>query len=344
MEQGKVTYNRLSMKKFNILFLLCIILFQSCSDMGETMLPPSNGKLSHVLVVMEKNKWKYAPGDTIRATLRHFYSGLPQEEPIFDVSQIPKEALSDIFRRNKNIILANISQNVKKSSVKIAYNRWASPQVIITIDAKNNAEFVKIYGKNSRKITEILLNTERERLVKTYTKLKEKLISQRLIEKYGIDLSVPSGFQIYHDTLNFMWIRRESSRLSQVLLVWDYPYKDTADLTANRLVGMRDSMTIKFIPGPVDNSFMTTEKRFTFDFTEHTIKNKYIAEMRGLWKLEGYPMGGPFMSFSMVDEKRGKIITVDAFVYAGKQDKRNFIKQMEAILYSISFPEKENKK
>jgi len=330
------------MKNYIIILLFASITLTSCIDGSEAMLPPSNGKLSHLLVVMEKNKWKSAPGDSMRAVLRHFYSGLPQEEPIFDVSQIPKEALTDIFRRNKNIIITNISRNIEKSGVTITRNRWASPQVIVTINAKNNKDFVEIYSKNSAKITEIFLSAERDRLIKTYTKLSERSIKKRLTEKYGIDMSVPSGFKIYHDTLNFLWIRRESNKLSQAMIIWNYNYKDTSDLSLNGLVAMRDSMTMKFIPGSTPGSFMTTEKRVPFDFYEHTFNKRYVAEVRGIWRVDGGGfMGGPYMSFSAVDEKKGIITTIDAFVYAGKQDKRDFIKEMEAILYSIKFPKPE---
>jgi hypothetical protein len=45
-------------------------------------------------------------------------------------------------------------------------------------------------------------------------------------------------------------------------------------------------------------------------------------------------MGGPFISFSILDEKRKRIVTVDGFLYAPTDDKRDLLRQIEAILLS----------
>ena len=46
-------------------------------------------------------------------------------------------------------------------------------------------------------------------------------------------------------------------------------------------------------------------------------------------------MGAPFIGLSAVDKKRNKVITVEGYVYAPKFDKLNYIRQMEAILYTF---------
>jgi hypothetical protein len=50
-------------------------------------------------------------------------------------------------------------------------------------------------------------------------------------------------------------------------------------------------------------------------------------------------MGGPFMSLTQLDENRNKIITIEGFVFAPAHKKRELMRQMEAILYSIKIPE-----
>jgi hypothetical protein len=54
--------------------------------------------------------------------------------------------------------------------------------------------------------------------------------------------------------------------------------------------------------------------------------------LRGLWKLENAFMGGPFINISLLDENRNRVVTVDAFVYAPGLDKRNYVREVEAIL------------
>ena len=67
------------------------------------------------------------------------------------------------------------------------------------------------------------------------------------------------------------------------------------------------------------------------------LKNNYTIEIRGLWNVYGDFMGDPFLSLTVLDEKRKRVITVDGYVYAPKFNKRNYLRQVEAILYSLEF-------
>ena len=48
-------------------------------------------------------------------------------------------------------------------------------------------------------------------------------------------------------------------------------------------------------------------------------------------------MGGPFVSHFFLDKERKNIIAVDGFVYAPKYPKRNYMRQVESIMYSFDF-------
>ena len=48
-------------------------------------------------------------------------------------------------------------------------------------------------------------------------------------------------------------------------------------------------------------------------------------------------MGGPFVSYTFVDERRGKLVTVEGFFYEPNKEKRNALLQLEAIAYSLKF-------
>lgn len=60
--------------------------------------------------------------------------------------------------------------------------------------------------------------------------------------------------------------------------------------------------------------------------------------MRGLWKMVGDMMGGPFVSHVRLDEKNNRVVVVEGFVFAPETDKRNFIRRIEAALYTLRLP------
>jgi hypothetical protein len=49
-------------------------------------------------------------------------------------------------------------------------------------------------------------------------------------------------------------------------------------------------------------------------------------------------MGGPFINLSVLDASRRRVVTVEGNVYAPKNDKRNYLRQLEAMIYSLEFP------
>jgi hypothetical protein len=68
----------------------------------------------------------------------------------------------------------------------------------------------------------------------------------------------------------------------------------------------------------------------------------FAVDTRGLWRMKNDFMGGPFVSISVLDETRNRVVTIDAFVYAPGKDKRNLMWELEAVLESLKLtPQKE---
>jgi hypothetical protein len=80
---------------------------------------------------------------------------------------------------------------------------------------------------------------------------------------------------------------------------------------------------------------MTTEKMFDQTFNVFTHNGNYATEMRGLWKVENDFMGGPYIAISELDAANQRVINAFAFVYRPSKDKRNLLRQMEAMIYSL---------
>jgi len=103
-------------------------------------------------------------------------------------------------------------------------------------------------------------------------------------------------------------------------------------------------MLKKYVGGENPGSYMSTELQVLPTFRSFKLNGTYTAELRGLWKVEGDFMGGPFISISQLDESKNRVVTVEGFVYAPKYNKRNYVRQLEAILYSLKLNAKEEEK
>lgn len=125
--------------------------------------------------------------------------------------------------------------------------------------------------------------------------------------------------------------------VQQGILIYDYPYTEDSTFTKSFLLAKRDSLLKKYMPGPTEGSFMTTEHYYEPELKETNQNGQYAVEMRGLFKMENAFMGGPFMSLTTYDEERGRIVTVEGFVFAPKFDKREYLREVEAVVKSLSF-------
>ena len=60
--------------------------------------------------------------------------------------------------------------------------------------------------------------------------------------------------------------------------------------------------------------------------------------MRGLWRVVGDMMGGPFVSHIRLDEENNRVVVAEGFVYAPETNKGNFIRRIEAALFTLKLP------
>lgn len=331
------------MKTTKCLFLATMLVatvLTSCNSnkVREKMLPEVSGAAGEVVFVIEDDVWKSSV-DTILNIICEDVPGLPQSEPMFDLVHIPNSAFSEIFQRHRNIVICKIMAD-STPGITVAHDIWAKPQTVVKITAPSAKEFDNIICQNGDKLTGILLKAEQDRIIKNYSTFPDREVQARLEKSCGINLIIPKGYTYDMDTNNFVWISHETPEISQGIFVYYYDYTDTLAFTRDRLIATRNQMTKNYVGGPRDGSYMTTVMyEDVTTFRSYSLHGKYTAELRGLWETKGDFMGGPFVSISQYDEKRNRIVTVDGYVYAGKKDKRNYMRQVEAIMQTINFVE-----
>lgn len=326
-----------------ILVLLYItIVFTSCKEDSKVISPPSSGNERHILIIMTEGEKAGELGKTVKDILQADVPALPQDEPMFDLSILPPQKFNYLYKRNKNIIITKVSDKVKETQINIQYNLWAKPQMVMVITAPSGKDLPLAFKSNKRRILDILNQSSFARMINQYKRSSNVEAKRYVKETFGIDIEIPISYKSATKKEKFYWISRETQKISQGIMIWEYPYKDSTDLTLENLMLVRDSITLNHVPGPIDGSYMTTERRMPFYYRELTVNKTTVYSVRGLWDTKGHRealMGGPFVSHTIYDKKNNRIITADAYVYAGKQDKRDFLKEAEAVLYSIKLAE-----
>ncbi len=324
--------------KFSLLILF-VTLVAGCKDSGNTK-PNITGSMGEMLMVMD-DKWRNSePGERAIEMLTQPMMGLPQVENLFNLSIVPHRAFTDHMKVFRNLIITKISPDVEEEGVKFfTQNAWAREQALMRIEAKSPERFLEIIEEDELRILGFFVRAERQRSLRYYTKFSSAELTKMVSDKWNVGFVVPNNFKQNQSTENFTWLSNETQLTSQGVFIYSFDYVGEGTFSKEFLLNKRDSTLRMNVPGPVDGSFMSTEYDLPITYKTLKVNGHDVVELRGLWKVIGYPMGGPFVLFAHHDVANNRVVVTDGYVYSPeKPNKRNLVWQVESILYSLKFP------
>lgn len=327
---------------FSFILLFVLVLFTSCdsNQIRNQKMPSVIGGAGELLVVIDKAKWESTVGDTLRSFLAGQVPTVSQEETYFDLIQIQDNGLKGVYKNHRSLLVVNIKPS-SKPTFSLKEDVWASPQLVAYLIAPSVDSMVSLIARNGETLRNRFVFKEIDRLIKINQKSPNRQIMDELKKKHGYWLSTPRGYALDVNKNNFIWISSESPDVTLSIIGWDYPYTSKDQLSDESLIKKRNEILKANVPGPVEKSYMKTEEVLAPISNELVYKGRYFKQMSGLWKLENAFMGGSFVSFTTVDDYRKRIITVEGFVYAPRKDKRNYLRQLEGVLYTLEVAKKE---
>lgn len=308
----------------------------SCGN-SKNVLPGVSGKAGEVIVVIEKAHWDGELGDALREYLACDCDFLPQPEPLYNLAYVTPAGFTNMFQSHRNIIMVHIDQDVKEDGITFYNNKWARPQCIIMINAKGLDEAVAVVRRDYEKIRARLEQAERDRVVASARLYEAKEIRENVAERFGGSIVFPSGYVIKKINDSFAWIGNDNTYVYKDILVYRYPANGKDDLQPETIIAQRNRILKENVPGMFDGTYMTTSQVADPKVSYINYKGHDFAETRGFWEVENDFMGGPFVSHSFYSLDGSEILVFEAFVYAPKYDKRQYMRQTESLLYSFQW-------
>lgn len=331
------------MQKY-LLLVFTIILLASCKDKASNneILLDSSGNINNVSVVLDNELWDGSVGEAIRSVLAAPIYGLPQDEPLFTISQIPPSVFTGFVTKNRTILKIEVSKN---SEIRILDNVYAQPQKVVVISGKSRQEIIDIIIENGSKIVATFRNEEIAERQRQMSKSPHKYKS--IEKKLGLTIQFPSAYRIAKESDNFFWIRKDITTGTTNLMIFEVPFSAIKrnDSLVNQIVKIRDSIGKIYIKGRQDGettssgekieSYMTTEDAYAPFVHETILDNKATIEAKGIWDLKEDFMGGPFINYAIEDKINKRWVIVEGFAFAPSVEKRDYMLELEAIIKSI---------
>lgn len=325
-----------------IYMLITSLFITACGDDGAILKPSVSGKAGEIIIVTTKANWESEPGTLLREILAADYPLLPQSEPSFTLINVPDKAFTSIFQIHRNIIILDIDAN-SSSEPKfiIQEDVWSAPQTVVTITAPTTEAATQLIEQKKEALFNTFEQSERNRVIRSSKRYEEKSLRNTVSEIFGGSPYFPNGYSLKKQTDDFIWISYETTYTNQGIFVYRVPVKDSTAMSLEGLVQARNEMLEKNVPGMLEGSYMTTslikEREPQLKWIKY--KNRNFGELRGLWEVQNDYMGGPFIQHAFYDKTGKNIIVLEGFVYAPRYDKRNYLRQVESIIYSFDWAE-----
>jgi hypothetical protein len=321
------------MKKIGLVLGLISLLISCDTGGGKKTLKEANGRMNNLLIVMKNSEWQGEVGDELRKFIAEPVLGLPQPEAQFEVTQIPPESFGTMFKASRSVLQIGIGD---RNSFTIDTNVYAEPQKIITIIGTSKEALILEIQKNGKALISEFKNADLLTFQRSINKNHWDPTKMPTFSKHGYSIKIPKTFSIVEDNGDFVWYRmRLDGGNSMELFSYTVPIKSIDDENGNNLVAIRDTIGKKHIPGEVEGSYMITEEAYTPHIFEVKLDGKKALEAKGKWEVKGVYMAGPFLSYSIIDKAKNRLVVVEGLTYAPSMNKRDYMFELEAIMKTI---------
>ncbi len=309
---------------------------------GISLLTPSaSGRAYELLVVVDEDLWERPAGRALDSVLDTDVPGLPQSERCFRVMHVAPRAYDATMKLVRNIIMVDIQNIYTQTKLKSTQNVYSYPQSILTIQAPDEASFEEFVGRMGQTIIDYFNHAELNRQIGVLETSHSSMVRETVREMFGYDVWVPAELKSAKRGEDFFWAGTNAATRDMNYVIYSYPYTEINVFTKEGFVAKRDSFMRENIPGSREGMYMATDSLFT-NVKSFRNNGEYVFEARGLWKIKGDMMGGPYVSQARVDEVNQRVVVQEIFIYSPDTSKRNLVYQMEASLYTLQMPSKDN--
>lgn len=344
-------------KFLTLILLICIF---SCSEnsLNERLLVEAVGKPGELFIVMDSIQWKGELGEVIKSIVRSEVPGLPQSEPYFKVHYIEPTKFKSFLKHVKNILFvatldsktqggAIVRNYITKKYIEDNPNKYrvsqkdvyAKGQSVLYLFGAKQEELADKIAKNDNFIIDYFNSIEKKRLLETIYKVKEKkAINNTLLKRHGFYMRIPNGYRFEDNVSGYVWLRSPGvadGSIDKNIFISYKPYKSEDSFSKSEMIAWRNEITKeKIYEDPeMPSSYMETDTvNVRVAYRSIKLAGNFAKEIRGIWKTHSLGIGGPYISYVVLDEENNQIFYIDGFVVSPGKPKRETMRELETIL------------
>ncbi len=320
---------------------------------------PAVGNEDDIIVIADSSLYYELEAEMLHVFEKVIYT--PQPENLFNLMRKNLSELNTLQNR-KNIILLgtldsqdNVSKYIKsaldtsvtnliKGGKEFFINKnnlWAKNQLVMFLVANSVDELRQRILNGNEELLYSFRKTSNERLFAQLYKprLENKKIEAQLLDKYGWMMYVQPDVELAKsDSANgFVWLRSGRNRdIERWVFVKWIENASAKYLNSDSLINIRNRVTRDNYLVSEDSVFVEVAYGNSAPIvSQANFNERYALMSQGFWKFSDRSGGGPFISYSFLDEKTGRFYMIDASIFAPKYYKKKLLQRADVILSSF---------
>jgi hypothetical protein len=316
-----------------------------------------------MLVIMDSIQWKGSLGSQLRQIFREEVQGLPREEPMFNLAYIYPRRNPGLIAQIRNLVIVFTldqdtpgSRILKEQFSENAIGRiqsdtsfhiyttddeYSRGQEVMYLFAMKEAGLIDYLKKNKDRIQSYFNDLERQRLTEDIVGTSStKPLTEFLKKDQGCEIRVPFGYKLADKQEDLVWLRQMGAEIDKNVFISWKDYNSEYQLRPDSLIAWRDDIASRFLFEDPErpNTYLVTETSVPYKpvvARQMNFDGEFAMELKGLWKTNNNTMGGPFVSYSLVDNSRGRLYYIEGFCFSPGKNQRETIRELEAILHTF---------
>jgi hypothetical protein len=342
------------MKYTPILSLLLLsILISAC---GGDYRQRASGQPSEVVVAMDSSRIEGPIGQAISDTYGEYISTMPRRQPMYDLRFRDFKSQSELesVQKSRNLIFAgtldedtnigmflrsilseDVQNRVRNGELReiTLRDRWYRDQWIVIYTGTDEQEIAERIRNGSRGQMNSLFEMELARWTEeVYRRGEQPLLADTLMMDHGFKIRVQHDYVKGIDTTDFVSLRRYLEDNDRwIWFHWIDDVENFDRVTDEWIHAKRDSLLEIYIRGTREDAFTRTDRRRSMETKAIQLNGKPTYESKGMWVMNDYSMGGPFINYTIYDEAQKRIYLMEFGQFSPRYPQRSFLYQFEAI-------------
>lgn len=328
----------------------------------------ARGDAEEITVITDSSTWNGPVGEAIRAELAQPIATLPGNQGAFRLRFQPLvPRLFDQLKLQPNLVFAapigtegpvgeflrarvgegNVAsiQQGQATGFNLREDLWARNQRVVIATAATDSALARAFLQRGEELRDAFNELARERTTsEMFSRLRQEDLEQELLDEHGFRVQIQHDYVKVQDTTTtaagrtgtFVRYRRVLTDTWRDFFV--FKQEGVSDLPSRQeLDELTNALLEEFARGSYDSSYVELDDQRPMASEPVEIGGRPALETRGFWRMTQDVMGGSFIREALVDPETNTLYVYYGMIFAPDRrlDKRQFLRQMEAIGYTL---------